>query len=472
MGYIAGEDRRQTILFPEALDDYVSEDNAVRFIDVFVESQDMQELGFERATAKETGRPGYDPRDLLRLYIYGYVNEVRSSRKLERETQRNVELMWLMGRLRPDHKTIADFRKDNLKGIKKVCREFTQLCKRMGLLGGELVAVDGGKFRAVNSRERNYSRKKLERVEAKIDRKIEEYLKSLDEADAKEEEEGVREVSAEELREKIEALKKEKKKYGELKKSLDQSGQTQVSLTDPDARMMKTRQGVHPCYNAQIATDSKHGLIVAQEVTNAVEDKGQLENIATQAKEALGVEKMEVVADMGYYNGVQVRRCEGKGITAYIQKPPVSNDGLFKKEQFKYEPTRDVYVCPAGKELSYTSYETARQLSCYTTEACIDCEMKKQCTRSEVRRIIKRRPDEGILEQMSVRVRDNPGKLRLRKELVEHPFGTIKRWMNQGYFLMRGQQKVATEMSLTTMAYNFKRVMNLVGVQSMIKAID
>jgi len=305
MGYIAGENRKQTILFPEVLEDYVSEENPVRFMDAFVEALDMNELGFERATPKDVGRPGYNPRDLLRLYVYGYVNEVRSSRKLERETQRNVELMWLIGKLRPDHKTIADFRKDNLEAIKKVYGQFTQLCRRMGLLGGELIAVDGGKFRAVNSRERNYSRKKLEQLQSNIDRRIEEYLKSLDEADAKEHEEGVRDVSASEMKEKIEALKRRKNKYGEIKKTLDESGQTQVSLTDPDARMMKTRQGVHPCYNVQIATDSKHKLIVAQEVTNAVEDKGQLESIAGQAKEVLGVDKMEVVADMGYYNGSQ-----------------------------------------------------------------------------------------------------------------------------------------------------------------------
>jgi len=472
MGYIAGENRKQTILFPEVLEDYVSEENPVRFMDAFVEALDMNELGFERATPKDVGRPGYNPRDLLRLYVYGYVNEVRSSRKLERETQRNVELMWLIGKLRPDHKTIADFRKDNLEAIKKVYGQFTQLCRRMGLLGGELIAVDGGKFRAVNSRERNYSRKKLEQLQSNIDRRIEEYLKSLDEADAKEHEEGVRDVSASEMKEKIEALKRRKNKYGEIKKTLDESGQTQVSLTDPDARMMKTRQGVHPCYNVQIATDSKHKLIVAQEVTNAVEDKGQLESIAGQAKEVLGVDKMEVVADMGYYNGSQVKRCGEKGITAYIQKPPVNNAGLFTKEQFKYESARDVYVCPTGKELRYWSYETARELRCYTTDDCLDCEMKKQCTRSAVRRIITRRPDEGILEQMSVRVRDNPGKMKLRKELVEHPFGTIKRWMNQGYFLTRGKPKVAAEMSLTAMAYNMKRAMNLTGVQAMLKAIE
>jgi transposase len=472
MGYIDGEDRKQTILFPEALDDYVSDENPVRFMDAFVESLDMKGLGFERAIPKEEGRPGYNPRDLLRLYVYGYVNEVRSSRKLERETGRNVELMWLMRKLRPDHKTIADFRKDNLEAIKKVYGQFTQLCRRMGLVSGELIAVDGGKFRAVNSRERNFSRKKLEQLQSNIERRIEDYLKSLDESDANEEGKGLRGLSAEEMKEKLEELKKRKNKYGEIKKKLDQSGQPQVSLTDPDARRMITRQGVHPCYNVQIATDSKHKLIVAQEVTNAVEDKGQLESIAGQAKEVLGVERIEVLADMGYYNGSQVKLCEEKGITAYIQKPPVNNRGLFTKEQFKYEPVRDVYVCPAGKELRYWSYETARQLRCYTTDDCLDCEIRKKCTRSELKRIMTRRPDEGILEQMAVRVRDNPQKMKLRKAFVEHPFGTIKRWMNQGYFLTRGKSKVAAEMSLTAMAYNMKRAMNILGVQTLLKALE
>lgn len=469
MGYISGEDRKQTILFPEALDDYVSEDNAVRFIDAFVDGLDMNDLGFERGTPKETGRPAYNPSDMLRLYVYGYVNGVRSSRKLERETHRNVELMWLLGKLRPDHKTIADFRKDNVEAIKGVCRQFTGLCRRMDLLGGELVAVDGGKFRAASSRERSFSRKKLERLNAEIDRRIDDYLKALDEAD--EQEANFKDVSAKELKQKIEELKRIKQTYRELEKKLEGSGQKQISLTDPDARLMKTRQGIHPCYNVQIATDSKHKLIVASEVTNAVEDKGQLANIAIQAKQAMGVEIMEVVADMGYYNGSQVRHCEQEKITAYVQKPPVSNNGLFGKEKFIYAAATDKYLCPAGQELSYRTHEKGRGLRYYTTDACFDCEIKKQCTRSDKRRVIKRREDETVLERMALRVRENPGKMKLRKGLVEHPFGTIKRWMNQDHFLMRGKAKVSAEMSLTVMGYNMKRVMNILGIETMLEAI-
>ena len=474
MGYVTGKDRRQAIAFPSYLDDYVTEDNPVRFVDAFVEAQDLADLGFERAEPKDMGRPAYHPGLLLRLYLYGYLNNIRSSRKLERETKRNVELMWLMEMLTPDHKTIADFRKDNLEPIKKTCRQFTGLCKKMGLFGGELVAVDGSKFKAVNSRQRNFTEKKLEKLIRLADQQIDEYLAELEEADREEAETETNSVSVQELKEKIEELKKQKEEQKQRQQELEKSGETQISETDPDARLMKTPDGMAVCYNVQIAVDSLHKLIGAHEVTNAGSDRGQLANIATQAKQTLEAESLEAVADMGYYDCAQVKQCEEQGITPYIQKPPLGEmkKGMFTKNDFTYNAEKDVYACPAGEELTNKGrgIEKGRQMKYYTTAACTSCRIKSQCTEGSGRRI-KRLVDEEVMERMASRVRAGPEKLQLRRELVEHPFGTIKRWMGQEYFLMRGKAKVGTEMSLTVTAYNMKRVINITGVKKMIEAL-
>lgn len=471
MGYVLGEDRSQVVLFPECLDDYILAENPIRFVDAFVERLDLGELGFQKAEPKDIGRPAYHPGVLLRLYVYGYLNNIRSSRKLERETHRNVELMWLMGKLTPDHKTIADFRKDNLKPIKQVWREFSKLCKQMDLFGGDLVAVDGSKFRASNSRERNFTRQKLDKLISRIDQRIEEYLGQLEEGDQCEAE--IKAPTAQELKEKIEALKNRKQTHQQRQEKLNKSGETQISLTDPDSRLMKTREGSNVCYNVQMAVDSKHKLIVAFEASNAVNDFEQLASIAKQAKQELGVEKLEAVADMGYYDCGEVKECEDDGITVYMEKPPLNqNNGLFTKDDFSYNAEKDVYVCPAGEELGYRCEvkEKGRQIRYYDTAACQNCAIKSRCTTAEKRRI-KRLADEEVVERMAARVRAGPDKLRLRKQLVEHPFGTIKRSMGQGYFLMRGKLKVGTEISLTSMAYNMKRVINIVGVKKMLEAL-
>lgn len=473
VGYIAGKDRKQAIMFPDYLDDYVGEDNPVRFVDAFVEAQDLRGLGFERAEPKDVGRPSYHPGAMLRLYLYGYVNSIRSSRKLERETQRNVELMWLVEMLKPDFKTIADFRKDNLEPIKRACREFTKLCRQMGLYSGTLVAVDGSKFKADNSRERNYTKKKLEKLMAKADQRIEEYLRELDEADKEEEESERRRPTAEELKEKIEEVKKRRDQHRARQSQLEQSGERQISETDADARMMKTREGSTVSYNVQVAVDSLHKLIVVADVTNAMNDSQQLVSISRQAKEGLGVEELEVVADLGYYDCQEVNECERLGITVYMDRPPErDNKGLFTKADFSYQGEKDVYVCPAGEELEYRreSMEEGRHIRYYWTGECGSCYLKTKCTTSRQRRI-KRLVGEEAVERMAARVRAGPDKLRLRKELVEHPFGTIKRSMGQGYFLMRGKVKVATEMALTTTAYNIKRVINIMGVEKMLEAL-
>lgn len=475
MGYIEGQDRKQTVLFPEVLDDYISEENAVRFIDVFIEGLDLSELGFLKAMPKETGRPPYDPGDLLRLYVYGYLNRTRSSRRLEIEAGRNVELMWLMRKLRPDFKTIADFRKDNAQGIKQVCREFTLWCKRLELFGGELVAIDGSKFRAVNSPKRNFTQKKLRRMLKEIDGKIEEYLKQLDQQD--QQEAGQQGLSPERLKEKIERYKERREQYEQIKSNLEQSEESQVSLTDPESRLMRVGHGVEVSYNVQIVVDHKHKLVVEHEVSNEVTDQGQLSAMAKKAQERLGVQTLEVVADRGYYNGGEVKACEESGMTVYVPKPNNSSNlkrGLFTKEDFIYEPQKDCYRCPAGKELSYRyqTLEQGRLMRSYAISGCKSCELRSGCSINKKGiRSIKRWVDEAILEAMARRIADHPEKVELRKCLAEHPFGTIKRAMNQGYFLMRGLSRVAAETSLTILAYNLKRVMNILGVRTMMETM-
>lgn len=471
MGYVEGEDRNQAVLFPKLIDEYVAEDDPVRFIEAFVGALNLAELGFKRATPADLGRPGYHPGDMLRLYLYGYLNGIRSSRKLEKETGRNLELMWLLRKLKPDFKTIANFRKDNLEAIKKVFREFTELCKQMGLFGGELIAIDGSKIKAVNSKQRNFTVEKLAKRISAIDAKIDEYVRGLDETD--EHEGQAKEVSKEELKRQIEELRKRKEKYKQIDKQLTQSGETQLSQTDPDSRLMKVKDGNDVCYNVQIAVDSKHKLIVEQEVTNAGADHNELAKMALRAKATLGVEQVEAVADRGYYDSSEVKKCEEAGITVYVERRKAGRqDGVFSKDEFTYKSDKDVYVCPAGEELTYRGrgIEKGRGIRYYVASTCTDCALKNQCTRSAFRRI-KRLVDEEVLERMAERVRGHPEKVRLRKALVEHPFGTMKRWMNQGYFLMRTKKKVAAEFSLTALAYNMKRVMTEVGVDRMIEAL-
>jgi len=474
MGYIRGESREQVYLLPEAVDDYVGPENPVRFLDVFVEKLDLVKLGFTHATAADTGRPPYDPGDLLRLYLYGYLNRIRSSRRLETEAGRNLELMWLLRKLRPDFKTIADFRTTNRTAITKVCREFTVLCKQLDLFGGELVAIDGSKFHAVNSKNRNFSEAKLTRLLKAIDAKIDAYLKHLDRQDAADI--TVPTPTAEELREKVRRYQERKQAYEGYVEQLKQSGQTQLSLTDPDSRKMSTGQGSQVGYNVQIAVDEKHKLIVAHDVTNAVTDRDQLASMAETAKATVGAETLTVVADMGYYHGAEVKQCEAQGIVAYVAKPNTSANtklGLFGKECFRYDAMADVYRCPAGEALTYrfSTVEQGRSIRSYSTAACSTCALKPQCTRNKESRRITRWEDEAVLERMEQRVSEHPEIMRKRKMLAEHPFGTIKRWRDQSYFLMRGKDKVSAEASLTVLAYNITRVINILGVTPLVRAL-
>ena len=477
MDYIRGTARNQVMLFPESVEDYITEDNPVRFIDAFVSKLDLAELGFSRTQPADTGRPAYHPGDLLRLYLYGYLNRVRSSRLLERETKVNIEVMWLLGKLSPDFKTIADFRRDNLQALKQVCREFTLLCRKLELFGGELVAIDGSKFKAVNNRRRNFNEARLTKAIKAMDEKISTYLRSLDQADAADPDPDEPPPSASELREKIKTLTERKAKYQALQSELKTSGAKQVSMTDRDARSMVMHHGsTEVGYNVQTAVDEQHQLIVEHEVTNDPTDHAHLAEMALRAQETLDVEQLEVVADMGYYDGAEVKQCAEAGIKTYIPKPLTSVNrkrGLFTKQDFVYDEAKDCYSCPAGEELTYRyeSFELNRQIRYYATPKCLSCPIKQQCTTNQRGRRISRWVDEKLLEDMARRVRARPELMRRRQQLSEPPFGTIKRAMNQGYFLMKGLDKVGAEMSLTVLSYNLKRAINILGVKKLIEAL-
>lgn len=476
MDYIEGDNRDQLTLFPQSLDEYISEDNPARFIDAFVEGLDPEAFGFSHSVLKETGRPPYHPGILLKLYIYGYLNRIRSSRLLEKEAHRNVEVIWLTGRLAPDHKTIANFRRDNGKAVREVCRAFTRFCRDLDLFGGELVAIDGSKFKAVNNKGRNFTNRKLKRTMKDIDKKIDAYLQELDENDAKEPEE--RKLTAEELKEKIKTLRERMKKYRGFQKHMEESGETQISLTDPDSRSMPVGGGrtTDVAYNVQMSVDSKHKLILDHEVTNEVTDRSLLSQMSGRAKEALSVEELDVLADMGYYDGQQVKDCTEAGITPYIPKADTSANrklGLFAKDDFLYDQEQDCYWCPAEEKLTFRfqATEKGRERRYYATPACGGCALKHACTRSKDGRRITRWVYEDVLEEMEARVQDEPEKVKLRKTIAEHPFGTIKRHMDQGYFLMKGLPNVGAEMSLTVLAYNIKRAVKILGVPKMLQAL-
>ena len=479
MGYIRGSERGQHILFPSTLDEYIDEGNPVRVIGAFVGGLDIEQLGFVRGAAAETGRPGYDPRLLLGLFIWGHLNKVRSSRKLERECGRNLEAMWLMENLRPDFKTLADFRKDNGEPIKQTVVKFRVWCLSEGLYGREMVAVDGSKFKAVNNSERNFTTKKLTQVMERERARVAEYLKAIEAADEEEAKEPPEpQLSGEQLREKLSKLKERLTKHEQLEQTLKESGESQISLTDGDARLMKTSKGSDVCYNVQTVVDSQHKLIAAYEVTNDGNDLGQLANMAKQGKEALGVNQLTVLADGGYFDGNTIKECEEAGITTYLpipQSAEATKRGVFPADRFIYDQQRDLYVCPQGEELTFRNLERARkkEFRTYRTNACGSCPLRTQCTTSKKSgRRMRHWVHQEVLERLKERIRGQPALLKERKKIAEHPFGTIKREMDQGYFLMRGKKKVTTETSLTVLAYNLKRVINIMGVEKMIASMQ
>lgn len=479
--FVQGADRGQTSLLPDCLDDWVDESNPVRAVDVFVDALDLRELGFGGVDPATTGRPAYHPSVLLKLYIYGYLNRVHSSRRLEREAGRNLEVIWLLGRLAPDHKTIADFRKDNGPAIKEVCAQFVELCRQMGLLAKASVAIDGSKFKAVNSRDNNFTKGKLERRLKQIEESVARYLSQIDTADrqAAAGEDNLETVTLTKtrLREKLVKLEEEVKRLREIEKQVLAAPDQQVSLTDPDCRSMATsgRGSGMVAYNVQAAVDTTNHLIVAHDVTNEGSDRSQLANVAVQAKAALHAEKMAAVADRGYFKGEEIKACDDAGITVTLPKPQTSgakSDGRFGKQDFVYRPTEDVYICPAGERLKYyfTAEENGQKMRRYWTNSCGTCPLKAKCTTGPQRRIT-RWEHEHIVEAVQKRLDKNPQAMRVRRETVEHPFATLKMRMGATHFLCKTLPKVATEMALCVLGYNLTRVMNIVGVKKLTEAI-
>jgi len=474
--FVEGADREQATLFPESLEDWVGEDNPVRVIDVYVDELDLAELGFAGVDPKTTGRPSYHPSVLLKLYIYGYLNAVHSSRRLEREAGRNVEVMWLTRRLAPDHKTIADFRKDNGPAIRKVCARFVELCRRLGLFAEASVAIDGSKFKAVNNRDRNFTEAKMKRRMAQIEESVARYLHQLESAD-RQERSKARAMKIDRLSEKIAKLQEEMQRLEALDKQRLAQPDNQISLTDTDARSMATsgRGSGVVGYNVQAAVDTTHHLIVAHEVTTSGSDRSQLAPMSKMTKAVLGVGKLDVVADRGYFTSEQVLECVEADVTVTLPKPQTSNNklrGRFVKSDFRYVASKDVYICPAGETLKfyYTNEEKGLTLRRYWTNACASCAIKSKCTTGAQRRIT-RWEHEHVLEDVQRRLDENPQAMSVRRETVEHPFGTLKARMGATHFLMKRLKNVKTEMALAVLAYNLTRVMNIIGIGPLMRAM-
>ncbi len=474
--FVEGEDRRQATLLPDCLDDYVTDDNPVRVIEVFIDELELSALGFAGVVPEATGRPAYHPVTLLKIYLYGYLNRIQSSRRLERETQRNIELMWLTGRLMPDFKTIADFRRDNGPAIRAACAQFVVLCRQFNLFTRAVVAIDGSRFKAVNNRDKNFTvakvAKRIEQVEASIAR----YLAALDRADRQDDD--VAEAKTVRLKEKIEGLRRQMQSLKEMGKEVEAAPDKQVSLTDPDARSMATSgkgTGIVG-YNVQMAVDAEHHLIVAHEVTNIGSDRAQLTSMGQKALDATGCEQLAVLADRGYYNGDEVLACEGTGVLPCIPKTQTSGNakrGLFTVADFIYDAEKDRYTCPAGNHLTRGKVRSDRQdnIDHYRNlTVCSTCALKPRCTPDKHKRL-KRWEHEGVLDKMQARLDRMPDAMTIRRQTVEHPFGTLKAWMGSTHFLTKTLEKVNTEMSLQVLAYNLKRMINIFGVKSLMKAI-
>jgi transposase len=474
--FIEGENRFQATLFPESLDDYIAEDNPVRVIDAFVNALDLRELGFERAEPSATGRPAYDPAVMLKIYVYGYMNRLRTTRILEQETHRNVDLIWLTGRLMPDHKTIGEFRRKNRKAIRRVCSEFVGICRQLKLFSRVIVAIDGSKFKAVNSRDKNFTRKSLKRRQQRLDEHIRRYLAILDEADKREPPEV--KYTAEELAEKIASMEAEVKRLNEIEAEVEASPDKQVSLTDPDSRSMaKAGGGSEVGYNVQAAVDTKHHLIVEHEVTNAPSDRGQLAAIAKAAKTTMQRKQLTVLADKGYYSGAEILACHKDKIRALVPKADTSTSkaqGRFGKSDFIYDAERDEYICPARQRLTYgfDTNDKGRIRRVYIKYGCSNCPLRAKCTTNKHSKRIMRWKHEHVLDTMAAALAEKPDAMKIRKQTVEHTFGTIKHWMGATHFVTKRLPNVQAEMSLHVLAYNLKRMIQLFGVPRLIEVIQ
>jgi transposase len=467
VGHIEGQSRHQATLFPETLDELIAADAPVRVVDAFVGMLNLQELGFSKAAPQRTGRPSYAPADLLKLYLYGYLNRVRSSRALERECRRNVEVLWLVNRLAPDFKTIADFRKDNRDAIRLMCRAFVQFCRGEGLFGGELVAIDGSKFAGQNSPDRVWTVQQLAKTAARLDERIAAYLAGLDSADAAETAPAAGDAKA--------ALATLQARRADIEQALllmraMEIGQ--VAVTDPDVRLMRGPHGVVVGYNVQIAVDGSHGLIAHHAVTQETSDQNQLAAVALGAQEALAVERLEAVADAGYADAEQVKACDEAGVTAFVPHPRSVNPHgeFFAKSEFVYDPESDTYRCPAGNVLRFENASAKNQSRNYKAEGCATCTLKPRCTKAAVRRV-SRHEHETTLDALAERMRQRPEAMTTRRSLAEHPFGIVKQMMGTARFLCRRLQAVAAEMALSVTAFNLMRAMRVLGVPAMLRRL-
>jgi len=474
MSYLRGPDRNQVQLLPPCIEDYVPANAPVRFIDAFVEGLDFQKLEFTHAQPANTGRPPYAPADLLKLYLYGYLNRIRSSRRLEAEAGRNLEVIWLLRGLSPDFKTIADFRKDNRSAFKGVFKQFNLLCRKLDLFGAELVAIDGTKFKALNQIGRYYTPQQLTELISTVEKRIEHYLSELDGQDAQAEGTSGR-PSREELNQKIQQLKQQQGCYEQGLKDLQASDQKGIALSDPDSRKMKKKTQYLIGYNVQVAVDAKHDLIAVQEVTQAAVDRHQLSPMAMAAQQELQASKLQVVADKGYHQADQLQACEEAGLETFLPEQGTTSGrsksaSVYPKESFRYDASTDSYICPAGQQLRRQSRSQDGAIErwlYYNRKACQSCVHKVQCTTSK-HRIIARRINEAAVEQAARRLALHPEKARQRKQIVEHVFGTLRMW-GHDVFLLRGLAQVRAEFALSALAYNLRRALNVIEVSRLLK---
>ncbi|MDA8054895.1 MAG: IS1182 family transposase [Thermoplasmatales archaeon] len=468
--YVSGTGRRQLLLLPDMIEHYVEEDNPARFVDTFVDSLDLQELGFTYARLDEgAGRPSYDPHDMLKLYLWGYYNAIRSSRKLETECHRNLEVMWLICKLKPDFKTISDFRKDNIDYMKGVFKAFNEQCLGNDLFGGKTIAIDGTKIKAWNSRDRNYRRDTVEKQIAEMDKKVEKYLKEMDENDAREKDE----PKITNMKEKIDSMKKRTEKLRDIKKTMDSEKVDEISLTDPEARLMKTMHGIDVCFNGQISVDQKNHLIVDYDLTNDPTDYASLVPLTGSSREFLGSDGMESLSDRGYFSMENVKALSDQNVDAYIPEArhgmPDKKTGMpkpeFHESRFTYNSEKDLYVCPEKNEMHYLRNQKTvkgKTFRIYSTTACETCPARSGCTESKRGRWIWRWEHQDIIDQHRKKMSlIGHEKMKKRKSMVEHPFGTMKRAMNAGYTLLRGKRRVKGEFGIIALTYNIKRVINI-----------
>lgn len=468
MRHLQGESRQQSTLFPESLDDYISEDSPIRIIDAFIDSLDMAELGFTQAITKDTGRKPYHPCDLLKLYTYGYLNQVRSTRRLEKECHRNIEVLWLMKRLTPDFKTISNFRQQNEKAIRQACRAFISFCRKAQLLDGRLVAIDGSKFKAAASMGKTYNRKQLDDLQKRLNRQIEGYLTKLAQSEKHEPEEDTGNV-----KEALDTLKKRQQTLSELAEDMEQKGAKQCCETEPEAKRMRSgREGIIVGYNIQTAVDVDTGIIVHYDVNSEGNDFNQLAPMAENTKEMLERDELEVIADTGYSNGEHLAECEEQGITASVPaKRAVNNQGnYFQKSDFLYDEAKDHFTCPAGKILPHKTMNTKDKLHLYARSGCNQCPLQDQCTKAD-QRWVSRHFYEEALNRSQQRVDNNPELMKQRAATVERPYAQLKHTMGVRRFLCWGMTGAKAEMGLSIMAYNLNRAINEFGVKRLMQII-